>query len=544
MIKFHFSLLFLVILRISTAIQLTNESEPSVSPTRAPSTSPSQCHSLPIYTNKPMKIQSGLSTFDTPYCLYPKNNVLEKGNKIAISKCREWKSYQWIFTNNRQIQNVKDKSLCIEMRGERVRLQKCDSSSKHQFLRYSSFDQRIMAKTSIHVMTVKNGKAIDKSSVMNLYHNEESLPSHKWNIVFIDSTIQLIPLPLNKAYQIVSHLSSTSDQKVTSWCVYPYKNNFKSGARIVLAPCESWKSFQWTLDENGHIRSVKDPNMCITRNKKRLVLWKCEPWYKQDLLTYDEAQQTLSSRTNGDLSLMLKGKNNKLVNNIDLRFYHLSKGSRTICQSLWSFKKMDHRLKILPYGSTLTKGEVGFPGGYRKKLFQVLTQQGYNFDFIGSKIFNRFPGIDPDHEGTTDKQILFFDRFAEFLLNKLDTPDVILLHVGIFDFVKGVDLDNIMVRMENLLDALHRLRPTTRVMASNLITKDGGLYHENIEKYFNPFIEDLIKKKQNQGYKVNFVDINKYVQDTDVNNDHLLNQQGYDHMGDAWAYAIGNYYTP
>merc|ERR1719460_1334536 len=171
----------------------------------------------------------------------------------------------------------------------------------------------------------------------------------------------------------------------------------------------------------------------------------------------------------------------------------------------------------MPLGSTLTKGEVDFPGSYRKQVYQLLTQQGYSVDFVGSKVTNRFPGIDPHHEGTADKFITFFTRFAEFWLDKIDTPDMILLHVGIFDFLRGIDIANTPSRYSDLIQEIARLRPTTRIITTNLISKQGTQL---------------------------YLDIASFVKDIDVDEKSLLTQQGYDNMGDGWVSAIVKYMNP
>jgi len=204
-----------------------------------------------------------------------------------------------------------------------------------------------------------------------------------------------------------------------------------------------------------------------------------------------------------------------------------------------------NKVLIMPLGSTLTKGEDGFPGSYRKQVYQILTQQGYNVDFVGSKVTNRFPGIDPHHEGTADRFISFFTRFAEFWLDKIETtPDVILLHAGIFDFVRGIDIANTPSRFSDLIQEIARLRPTARIIATNLISKQGTQLYEDIQKHFNPFIEDIVKQNALNGILVNYLDIASFVKDIDVDEKSLLTQRGYDDMGDGWVSAVVKYVNP
>jgi len=202
-----------------------------------------------------------------------------------------------------------------------------------------------------------------------------------------------------------------------------------------------------------------------------------------------------------------------------------------------------NKILIMPLGSTLTKGVDEFPGSYRKQVHQALSKQGFDVDFVGTKVTNRFPGMDPHHEGTPDKFITFFTRFAEFWLDKIENPDVILLHAGIFDFVRDVDLANTPNRYDDLIKELGRLRPYTRIIATNLISKKGTQLHDDIQTYFNPFIEEVVKKNADSGILVNYLDIASFVNDSDVDEKTLLNQKGYDDMGNGWVSAITKYFN-
>ncbi len=66
-------------------------------------------------------------------------------------------------------------------------------------------------------------------------------------------------------------------------------------------------------------------------------------------------------------------------------------------------------LTIYPLGDSITFGytrAVGnhwFPGGYRAKLYKLLTKAGYTIHFVGSTTGNASPALlhasDPQHEG-------------------------------------------------------------------------------------------------------------------------------------------------
>ena len=53
----------------------------------------------------------------------------------------------------------------------------------------------------------------------------------------------------------------------------------------------------------------------------------------------------------------------------------------------------------MPLGDSITRGWFGSVGhwGYRKPLYDNLSREGFNFDFVGSYVDGSFP--DPNHEG-------------------------------------------------------------------------------------------------------------------------------------------------
>jgi hypothetical protein len=99
--------------------------------------------------------------------------------------------------------------------------------------------------------------------------------------------------------------------------------------------------------------------------------------------------------------------------------------------------------KIMPLGDSITwddriyetRGD-GEKVAYRHSLWQLLTNAGYEIDFVGSEYtgYDIFPGPEPDaenegHPGWTDDQIA--NEVYQFLV---DNPaDIILLHIGTND---------------------------------------------------------------------------------------------------------------
>jgi len=200
-------------------------------------------------------------------------------------------------------------------------------------------------------------------------------------------------------------------------------------------------------------------------------------------------------------------------------------------------------IRIMPLGSNLTVGQPDYPGGYRKRVYNVLTSQGWNIDFVGSKKTNKALGVDRNHEGIANRRIQYFERVAESLLDNIDDPDIILLHVGMIDFMRNHDVENAINRYDSLIKKLAELRPSSHIIATNLLDMGNEAVREKVNLYFNPFVEAVVEKNADNGVLVSYLDIRDYVNADSVLEGTLLNQQGYNGMADGWISAIKELYT-
>jgi len=154
----------------------------------------------------------------------------------------------------------------------------------------------------------------------------------------------------------------------------------------------------------------------------------------------------------------------------------------------------------------LTRGQNQYPGGYRKNLYEKLIADGYNVDFLGTKTFNCASNIDPHYEGNEYKLINFFNRFAEFWLDKIEDPDVILLHIGTYDFNVNNDVENVVNRYDSLIKKWSSLRPYAHIIATNLLVRNEP-ENSSIQTHFNPFVEDIVNANAASGIRVSYLDI-------------------------------------
>jgi lysophospholipase L1-like esterase len=128
-------------------------------------------------------------------------------------------------------------------------------------------------------------------------------------------------------------------------------------------------------------------------------------------------------------------------------------------------------VRILPLGASITYGYEY--GSYRARLWDLLTADGYEIDFVGS--LNNGPGDlpDRDHEGHRGWRIGQIEERAAGWVEEYD-PDVALLHIGTNDLVQGASAQEAASSMGSLLDTLTAAKPEMAVILSTLIPLHEG----------------------------------------------------------------------
>ena len=123
-----------------------------------------------------------------------------------------------------------------------------------------------------------------------------------------------------------------------------------------------------------------------------------------------------------------------------------------VADTLWA------NITIMPLGDSLTSGRTdgSIPqsdrNGYRIKLKELLTDSGYDIDFIGSLESGTFP--DKQHEGHGG---FFVSEIEANVYSYLDAnpPDIILLHIGTND-ISQIGLYEDPSEVEAILNEIDR----------------------------------------------------------------------------------------
>jgi lysophospholipase L1-like esterase len=192
-------------------------------------------------------------------------------------------------------------------------------------------------------------------------------------------------------------------------------------------------------------------------------------------------------------------------------------------------------LRVMPLGDSITDG-YPIPGGYRAMLYQLLTNAGYNLDFVGTMTDNGVASLpDPDHEGHPGYRI---DQIAAGFTNwvqSVNSPDVILLLIGTNDYGQNYDTTNATNRLDQLISEIAALRPKSRIVVANLLQRtDNPAADAAIQATFNPYVPGIVANHAALGQLVYFLDMRSALGPSDLTDGLHPNQTGYNKMATNW----------
>jgi len=196
-------------------------------------------------------------------------------------------------------------------------------------------------------------------------------------------------------------------------------------------------------------------------------------------------------------------------------------------------------IRIMPLGDSITYGSP-VPGGYRDPLYHMLTNVGYNVDFVGSQTGNGVSTLpDSDHEGHGGWTIDGLRGSILSWFEAINDPHVILLHIGTNDSYNDPGFSNAVARLDALVTTLAVCQPSARVVVTSLMKRNGSNYG-GITNYFNPYIPGLVAAQAAKGRRVSYLDMHAYLELSDMADGLHPNAGGYAKMAAAWLGAITN----
>lgn len=241
-------------------------------------------------------------------------------------------------------------------------------------------------------------------------------------------------------------------------------------------------------------------------------------------------------------------------------------------------------LKIMPIGDSITHGYQS-SGGYRKYFcYHFGIDNQYDFDMVGPncdypesyEYNNETYTYDSNHCGYSGYAIQYMEGtetrqgILETLQNgnylQIYDPDIVMLQIGTNDILSAYN-DGITDRLENLINYISdNTNDDTIIFVTTIPYIDaievydwcwayGDEKYSNTPEDFNEIINDyvddynesipvLVDKLQNEGKKVQFVDIYGQIDKEDLLEDGVHpNESTYHEIGLLWANEIKSYFN-
>ncbi|MBV6624590.1 MAG: tandem-95 repeat protein [Rivularia sp. (in: Bacteria)] len=209
-------------------------------------------------------------------------------------------------------------------------------------------------------------------------------------------------------------------------------------------------------------------------------------------------------------------------------------------------------IKIVTIGDSITQAENGY-NSYRKELWELLNQAGYNVDFVGSENRNKDGGnfedrsFDPDHEGHWGWRIdeIINGRGGQGKLSDWltgYTPDIALIHLGSNDAIQSNSAVSSVEELKQVIDILRQDNPNVTIFLSQLIPAVNSGFNNRIQQ-LNSLIPGIVADENQTNSPVILVDQNSgFNANTDTYDGVHPDPSGEAKMAQKWFDALTNYF--
>jgi lysophospholipase L1-like esterase len=172
-------------------------------------------------------------------------------------------------------------------------------------------------------------------------------------------------------------------------------------------------------------------------------------------------------------------------------------------------------IRIMPLGDSITKGSSSGvvseheQVSYRKALWDLLVDRGYQINIVGSQVAgDEISNFDPNHEGHggwvadgPDPSVSISDNVYNFLTAK--PADIVLLHIGTNDITAGHALAS---DVAGILNEIDRYSQNVWVVLARIVNRQGhDCPDSSPTTTFNNSVEDMASARVND--KIVMVDM-------------------------------------
>jgi lysophospholipase L1-like esterase len=201
-----------------------------------------------------------------------------------------------------------------------------------------------------------------------------------------------------------------------------------------------------------------------------------------------------------------------------------------------------HPLRIMPLGASSTVGARSpETGGYRGYLEHMLADDGVTFDFVGSLQQGPAWMRDRDHEGHGGTIIPEILPSTPGWITATH-PDVVLLHVGTNDLLRGASGAEVAARLQKILTAIWNAedgRPDPYVVVAGVWAPMTAKQAAKAE--FTTRAAALVAALRGQGRPVTFVDTSNLLARGNVADGLHPNSSGYELVARTFDREIARY---
>ena len=196
--------------------------------------------------------------------------------------------------------------------------------------------------------------------------------------------------------------------------------------------------------------------------------------------------------------------------------------------------------RIMPLGASFTYGLGGTNAGYRGPLYNLLTQAGYSFQYVGASSAN--PGSLPPaqqyhngYNGWTSANIV--SSIGNWM--QAENPNAVLLQVGTNDDLDGVPVTTSVSNVGNTIDIIEIASPATQIYLAQIIPLSAPTTSQAswITQY-NASLGTLAIAKDGQGDHVTIVNMNTNYPVGAYSDGLHPNDTGYNFMAQQWFNAL------
>ncbi len=201
--------------------------------------------------------------------------------------------------------------------------------------------------------------------------------------------------------------------------------------------------------------------------------------------------------------------------------------------------------KILPLGASRVEGGSPKYESFRYPLWKKLTENGWEFDFIGTQSDRAsYPSLenekmDEDHEGRngfTSGQLL--DNLPDWL-DKTGSPDIVLLSAPGGNDVLRLDtpVEVIVANYNSIIDVLQRNNPDVRIIIEKIAPAKGSFMNKRMKTAFQALhtgMDGIAKLQTSANALVIAVDMHTGFSDEMLADDVHYNKRGAAFIADRY----------